>query len=149
MRGWLLAGSVAVVAVLIALASPSAGSTSQKYVTVALTATGPSPSPVTLSAGFTERLDFVNKDSVDHAVVFPDRQANGHCSIDVAPGTDSGVYSCLPQWVGKHSYIVDGCVRLTSSLAAKFSCRGISTSTTPEAAPTVSPARVASSRASR
>ena len=97
------------VAAFGALAFTADGSALLMPTTVTLMATGPSPSTVKMGAAESV-LAFVNDDSVSHRVVF----ANGHCSLDVAPGNDSGsiqsgVNACpYPLYVGTYTYTVDG-----------------------------------------
>ncbi len=78
----MLIARVALVGVVAALVVASDGSAGVKNVTVALISGGPSPRTVTISAGPTAQLLFVNTDSVTHSVVF----AGGHCSFEIPPG---------------------------------------------------------------
>lgn len=76
-----------------------------KDVTVALTSTGPSPKTVTISAGPTAQLLFVNTDSVTHSVVF----SGGHCSFEIPPGEPAvGENPCEMARVHTYRYTVDG-----------------------------------------
>ena len=88
-----------------ALVVASDGSAGVKNVTVALTSSGPSPRAVTISAGSTTQLLFVNTDSVAHSVVF----AGGHCSFEIPPGEPTvGENPCEIASVHTYRYTVDG-----------------------------------------
>lgn len=112
-RGWWLIAEVALVGVLAALASPSAGSAYISSYPVSLTATGPSPSTSKIDAG--RYLLFDNTDSVTHTVVF----ANRLCSLTLSPGEHAGPGNevgpdnpnCSHNftfYVGRYAYAVDG-----------------------------------------
>ncbi|HJQ73477.1 MAG TPA: hypothetical protein VJ814_01230 [Gaiellaceae bacterium] len=118
-RSWLLTAGVALVGLPAAFAFPSDGSAYETSYPVALTAAGPSPSTLTIRAG--AYMDFVNRDSVTHTVVF----ANGRCTVSVPPGYALGpgndvvlpgqqpvplpdCHDDFPFYVGSYAYTVDG-----------------------------------------
>ena len=118
-RGWLLIAELALVGVLSAFGFASDGFAYATTYTVSLTATGPAPSLLKIGAG--AFMEFHNKDSVAHTVVF----ANGRCTVSVPPGywigpggqsvypgqqvvPQPGCNDNFPFYVGSYAYSVDG-----------------------------------------